>query len=244
MAIKHPDYSKSWNETYGLNKDPVRQNLIFPLIKERVIRLNHTFIADLGCGNGSMIRNLLEVDFNKLHGIDINTAFLEYAKRAVNDDRVIIERGDIIRENPIRTGSTDIALAIFVLNEIEEIVPFFAQSRRILSPLGRLLIVMTHPFVPLYWKILEDNNVAINEKVPGFSDYFKYGEYHYKFTISKDFGKYCHYNLAMIQDAINKTDMRIIELRELTTDDQAFNQIPEYLRTKDIPKFLYLEVGR
>jgi ubiquinone/menaquinone biosynthesis C-methylase UbiE len=244
MEDNSRDYSSSWDKTYGTDKDPIRNIIIFPFIKSKIENLRHQFIADVGCGNGNMILNIQNLSFDSLIGIEKNPSFVKYAKENVTDERVNIIESDFLKESLISAGSIDILLAIFVVNEMEELSEFFRKSSRILTPTGQILLIMTHPFIPLYWKILSDTRVSENNKIKGFSDYFSSSKCEYTFSLSGDVSDYWHHNLENMVAAIRGADLFIYEMREFTTSDQRFEAYAEYWRTRDIPKYLYLRIGR
>lgn len=235
------DYSGSWKETYGIDKDPIRNHIIFPLIKERVLQLRHEYIADIGCGNGNAIANIIDVDFTHCVAIDVNDNFVAEAKANIIDHRVNIQSGDIF-SNEIKTGSQDIVLSIFVINEVESADLFFKAMSRLLAPKGRILLVMTHPFVPLYWDTRERLGVGKNSKILGFGDYFEEHGAEYVFTLSKSSASYFHHNFEHILNGIYESDLRIINCRELTTNLGVF-QDDEYWNERFFPKYFFMEIS-
>lgn len=244
MSEQPNDYSKSWNDTYGVAKDPVRNYMIFPLFAERVSQFRHEFVADLGCGNGSMIRNLAHLDFVSCLGLDRNRAFLDSAEKYVNDSRVKFVEEDLANMKSVLTGSIDVALSVFVINELPDLDGFFKNVSRILTPLGRVFLVCTHPFVPLIAQKQADWGVKSNNKVTGLSGYFSSSKGRYHFTLSKDYADYYHYNFQHITTAVCSADLSIRYMQELTSDDPRFQEYQEYWTTRDMPKYLYLEISR
>lgn len=54
-------WQQHWNTTYGLNKDPNRELLLFPFLLKISKPIKNKSIADLGCGNGSLIVKLQDI---------------------------------------------------------------------------------------------------------------------------------------------------------------------------------------
>ena len=244
MSDESNDYSSSWNTTYGIDKDPVRKHLVFPLFRNRVQRFSHRHIADLGCGNGSMIHNIIDFEFDELIALDKNSNFLTSAKTVINDSRVTFVEEDLCVMNSIESDSVDAALSVFVINEIADLATFFENVSRILTRNGRLFLVCTHPFTALINIKMEDWGVTKNRKVTGIASYFLSSRGNYYFTLSNDFAEYFHHNFEHIINSALNSGLVTRFLKELTTDDPAFANVEEYRSTGDLPKYLYLEMSK
>lgn len=97
-------------------------------------------VADLGCGTGAVAEQL-SPNIRRVIGIDSSTAMLKAArKRLAGRDNITFLRGDLTGL-PLADGICDAALLLLVLTYVAEIEPVLMESRRILKPTGRLIIV-------------------------------------------------------------------------------------------------------
>jgi ubiquinone/menaquinone biosynthesis C-methylase UbiE len=238
------DYSSAWAKAYGIDNDPVRQHIVFPLFRERVGRAEPRAIADLGCGNGSMISNLIQIPFETLVAIDMNPNFLEQARSHLDDDRVNFVQEDLLEMHCIADASVDAALSVFVINELRDLGMFFRNVARILATGGSLFMVCTHPFVPLIAKKKEDWGLEKNNKITGVNSYFSAERGVYHFTLVDDYCDHYHYNLQHIMAAISQAGLRAADVVELGSGHEGFQSFPQYWQTRDLPNYLFMEVSK
>jgi SAM-dependent methyltransferase len=97
-------------------------------------------VTDLGCGTGS-VAGQLAPNVGRVIGIDSSTAMLKAArKRLAGRDNITFLRGDLTGL-PLADGICDAALLLLVLTYVADIEPVLTESRRILKPAGRLIVV-------------------------------------------------------------------------------------------------------
>lgn len=241
---KKPDYSVSWNKTYGIDKDPIRKYLLFPKIKSVYASVRPRRIVDLGCGNGNLAVLFKDENFVEYVGIDENANFIETATQSIHDDRIRFISGDISKSVDLASGFADLIFNIFVINEIRDIASLFAEMHRLLNQSGKIFVVFTHPFLPLYEEILRVELDKEPNKIQGFSNYFAEEDCEYVFTLSKDRAHYVHHNFEHVQKAIAHSGLYIASLQELTTDKPEFREIEQYWQTRYIPKFIAMTLAK
>jgi 2-polyprenyl-3-methyl-5-hydroxy-6-metoxy-1,4-benzoquinol methylase len=90
-------------------------------------------VLDIGCGTGALLVRMRERGYTSLAGIDIAPPSampgMRFYSLDLDDPRF-----------PLADGSIDLALAVEVLEHIENVGAFLAEIRRVLSPKGRLLL--------------------------------------------------------------------------------------------------------
>ncbi len=139
-------------------------------------------IADLGCGGGRNIKNLLEKFPNaKLLGLDCSGAAVEVAnsvnRAAVSEKRCRILQGDV-RNIPFRDEIADLVTAFDAVSCWEEPETGLKEARRILRNGGIFLIVSSSDGIPDGDRLLTGGGTAemTKEKLcsllkeAGFSD--------------------------------------------------------------------------
>jgi SAM-dependent methyltransferase len=95
----------------------------------------HESIVDVGCGTGSILRDLRDRGFTKLHGLEQS----EYAVKRLSQEGIAMARGDILRM-PFEDAQFDVAIASQVLEHVIRRNKFCRELSRIVKPGGKILI--------------------------------------------------------------------------------------------------------
>lgn len=103
-------------------------------------------VADLGCGPGVMLTEILRAHPGwKGYGLDISCTAVDYARRLAERkgvaSRVEFSTGDIARL-PYATGSMDLVVASEVLEHLPDFRGALAEVVRVLRPGGRLALTL------------------------------------------------------------------------------------------------------
>jgi SAM-dependent methyltransferase len=121
------------------------------LITDRYIRAQSgDRVVDIGCGPGSMLPYLGQVDYT---GFDLNPSYIAHARQAYAQRGKFFEGR--VEDAGDRLGSgVDIVIAIAILHHLEdqEVRALFSAANRILTPGGRLITldpVLTSPQHPI-----------------------------------------------------------------------------------------------
>lgn len=97
-------------------------------------------VADLGCGTGQLAARLAQ-QVKHVIGVDSSAAMLKAARKRTQDlQNVDLRRGDL-ETLPIDDACCDAALIVLVLSYLPDVVPALRESRRILKPGGKLIVV-------------------------------------------------------------------------------------------------------
>ncbi len=110
------------------------------------VPLEHAHVADLGCGPGVILCNVLRRKAGWTgEGLDISQAAVDYATRlAAHQEvgkRVRFSTGDVVHL-PYRDASFDVVIASEVLEHVPEIRLALAEIKRILRPGGKAVITV------------------------------------------------------------------------------------------------------
>ncbi|WP_415071943.1 class I SAM-dependent methyltransferase [Hyphomicrobium sp.] len=101
-------------------------------------------ICDLGCGDGSYGRSLLDQGCHSYRGVDASERMVEAARSALQGTQAQVTR-ERIEELTLADESFDLVLSRMTFHWIEELAPVFAQVFRALRPQGRLVFSVEHP---------------------------------------------------------------------------------------------------
>ncbi|GAA5106199.1 class I SAM-dependent methyltransferase [Nocardia iowensis] len=102
-------------------------------------------ILDAGCGSGPLFAALRDRGA-RVSGIDASAGMLELARRRLGTD-ADLRIADLASPLPFSDGAFDDVVASLVLHYLEDWGPTLAELRRVLTPGGRLLVSVDHPFV-------------------------------------------------------------------------------------------------
>jgi SAM-dependent methyltransferase len=102
-------------------------------------------ILDAGCGSGPLSA-ALRARGAVVTGIDASARMLGLARRRLGVD-TDLRLADLAHPLPFSDGSFDDVAASLVLHYLQDWGPTLTELRRVLTPGGRLLVSVDHPFV-------------------------------------------------------------------------------------------------
>jgi 2-polyprenyl-3-methyl-5-hydroxy-6-metoxy-1,4-benzoquinol methylase len=92
-------------------------------------------MVDVGCGTGSILRDLRDLGFTRLHGLEQS----EYAVKRLSSEGIAMSRGDLLNM-PFDDGQFDVAIASQVLEHVIRRNKFCRELSRIVRPSGKIFI--------------------------------------------------------------------------------------------------------
>lgn len=95
-------------------------------------------VVDIGCGNGSILRDLRDQGYTSLHGLEHS----EYAVKRLTAEGIPMSRGSLL-SMPFHEAQFDAAIASEVLEHVIRRNRFCRELSRVVKPSGKILI-----FVP------------------------------------------------------------------------------------------------
>ena len=101
-------------------------------------------ILDAGCGSGPLFAALRDRGAI-VTGIDKSAGMLELARRRLGAD-ADLQVADLGSPLPFPDGAFDDVIASLILHYLEDWGPTLAELRRVLTPGGRLIVSIDHPF--------------------------------------------------------------------------------------------------
>ncbi|MCL5430361.1 MAG: class I SAM-dependent methyltransferase [Candidatus Marsarchaeota archaeon] len=242
--MKKQSWQEKWNATYGLNKDPNRELLLFPLLLNISKPIKGKLIADLGCGNGSLVVKLLRYAPKKIYGIDFSSNFLKFATDNIRDKRVTFIKSDIRRRLPLKSNSVDIVYCTFVFNETKNINLILKEVSRILKKRGRFYLMTTHPFFPMKYYLYEKYTGKKNDKILNVKGYFENFEGKFNLTMAKQTPPFYHHRVEDLINSIINNNLSIRRVNELSTNKKMINADPRYKEQSDMPKVILISAEK
>ncbi|WP_437995299.1 class I SAM-dependent methyltransferase [Sorangium sp. So ce185] len=132
-----------WSATY--DNDPNRtRELSAAVLRERGLALAGRDVIEIGCGTGLNTQWLAERAGSVL-ALDFSEGMLRQARARVDSPRVRFAQHDIRSPWPAASGSSDVVIAMLVLEHIEHVDAIFAEAARALRPGGELFLCELHP---------------------------------------------------------------------------------------------------
>jgi SAM-dependent methyltransferase len=101
-------------------------------------------ILDAGCGSGPLFQVLRDRGAI-VTGFDASTGMLKLARRRLGGG-ADLQVADLGRPLPFPDGAFDDVIASLVLHYLEDWRPALGELRRVLTPGGRLIVAVPHPF--------------------------------------------------------------------------------------------------
>lgn len=252
-AWDREDFVEAWNQTYGLDmsKAPIRPGLIFPLLAEKISSFENLVLADLGCGNGNLIRHFEQKSFAKWIGVDGGSAVIKSAADNTQDSRVQYQHADLTMPLSIESYSVDVVTNIFVIEEIpfDTLHGMFANVKEIMKPNGRAFFFTNHPAHAL----LQDHDAVRaqqpNAKFPGLQGYFDHQGTSYVLSVLNAQDKqpvmanYHHKSFSDIMNAAASAGLQMVEMGEIPQGIVKLDQWKKHQpKQGDAPRFLYLQL--
>lgn len=103
-------------------------------------------IIDVCCGQGVLIRPLLEKGIGHFTGVDASPRLIESAvSRFGKDPRVSLKVADACKPGVWADGSHDAATCLMAVHDVPDVAAMFANVARCLKPGGRAVLVFMHP---------------------------------------------------------------------------------------------------
>lgn len=133
-----------WAEDYDSDVNATR-DLDATVLRQQDLGLTGADVIEVGCGSGKNTV-FLAAHARSVLALDFSEGMLRKARERVADGHVRFVRHDVRQPWPAPDASCDVVVANLVLEHVERLAPFFAESARVLRPGGRLFTCELHPF--------------------------------------------------------------------------------------------------
>jgi ubiquinone/menaquinone biosynthesis C-methylase UbiE len=180
-------------------------------------------VLDAGCGSGPLSAALRDRGA-VVAGFDSSAKMLELARRRLGDD-ADLRVADLDRPLPYPDGAFDDVIACLVLHYLQDWTAPLAELRRVLTPGGRLIVAVDHPFA-----------IALMQREAGRKpDYFATENRTEEWTMSGHTAQMSFWTrpLHAMTDAFTAAGFRIAVISEPPPAPGARERFPEILA--DIP---------
>ena len=185
-------------------------------------------ILDAGCGSGPLFAALRDRGA-VVTGIDTSTGMLELARRRLGAG-ADLQVADLGSPLPFPDGAFDDVITSLVLHYLEDWGPALAELRRVLTPGGRLIVSVDHPFAIN----------AIHRLAGRKTDYFATYNWTEEWTMGGQSAlmSFWHRPLHAMTDAFTAAGFRIAVISEPEPAPGARELFPDILA--DLPSGAFL----
>jgi ubiquinone/menaquinone biosynthesis C-methylase UbiE len=209
-------------------------------------------VVDVCCGQGVLVRPLLESGIGRFTGVDASARLIAAAKsRHGNDPRVAWVTADVCQPGAWADGTHDAAACLMAVHDVRDAAAMFGNVARALKPGGRAVLVMMHPCFRIprqtHWGWDADQKIQ----------YRRIDAYRTALAIpitthpGKDSGEHTvfhHRSLAELLTALGNAGLAVLACEELYSHRRSQASGPfskaEHRAAEEFPVFLALKAVR
>jgi len=214
-----------------------------PIIKTMIPDVKGMDILDLGCGAGGMSRYFAEQGANSVLGLDVSKNMIDEAEGQTVYDNVTYQ---LLPMENIETLNKkfDLVFSSLAFHYVEDFDKLIKDISCLLKDGGILLFSQEHPLVTA--SILPEGMSKYVEvdgkRVFNLCDYNVNGKRKINWNVGGVI-KY-HRNFSTTLNAVIKSGMNILEVKESYASEEAVNLVPKYIYQKDRPYFLFIKAKK
>lgn len=192
-------------------------------------------VVDLGCGDASLGRMVLDLGCLSYLGIDASENMAAAARAALKDTDGEVRHG-AIEDFSAPPNSFDLVVSCLALHYVEDLLGVLGACSRSLSPVGRILLKVLHPVITSHDARDSSDQPRSNWVV---DDYFNRGPRQQNWLGADT--TWHHRTIEDYVTALQGAGFRFTTLRECVPREELFEgDIREFARRRRIPLFLLL----
>ena len=136
-----------YDKLVGETGSDYHRNVILPAALRLLEPKRGESVIDVCCGQGVLVKPLLDAGVAKITGIDASPRLISAARsRHEADPRVSLVVADACQPAPSwADGTYDAATCIMAVHDVPDVAALFANVARSLKPGGRAVLVFMHP---------------------------------------------------------------------------------------------------
>lgn len=227
------DQAKWWQDTFTDGADEEYTEQILPLAMEHLAGAKS--IIDVGAGEGQVARMAIERGAREVVAVDRSAGQIEVAKeRAGGVHLVRADAGQL----PFADNSFEAAIAVLVLEHIEDIESVVKEAARVLQPGGRFLCFLNHPLLQTPGSGWIDDHILEEQ-------YWRIGPYLTEDTTMEEVEAgvilpFVHRPLSAYLNLLSANGLYLTQMVEPAPPAGFLARADEYLEAATIPRLLLL----
>lgn len=209
-------------------------------------------VIDVCCGQGVLVKPLLEAKAGKFLGVDASPRLIAAAKaRHGNDPRVSLITADACVPGEWADGSFDAATCLMAVHDVPDIVGMFSNVARALKPGGRAVLVFMHPCFRIprktHWGFDNEQKIQFR-RLDGYGTPLEIPIATHPGKASEDQTIFYHRPLSALLTSIGKSGLAVTVCEELYSHRRsqgggAFSKA-EHKAAEEFPMFIALKCVR
>lgn len=233
----NPEVFAAYNEPRATISDPTAV-MEEPAFLDELGLVDGLSIVDLGCGDASLGRALLDAGCRRYLGVDGSANMVQAANANLGDGAGEIRRADI-EDFTAPPASFDVVVSRLALHYVDDIEPVLRACHDCLTPVGRIVFTVTHPVVTSHDARSTTNELRADWVVDRYFDRGPREQHWLGGTVT-----WHHRTIEDYVRALTTAGFHITALRECAPRHDRFDDDEEFKRRSRIPLFLLLSASR
>lgn len=227
-----------WIDGFTDGADPEYRDQIMPMLAAELAGADD--IIDIGCGEGQAAR-LLAAGGSAVVGVDSTRAQIAAARQRGGPPRYCMASAEAL---PVVDGAFDAALAVLVLEHLDDLESAIGEVARVLRPGGRFCLFLNHPVTQTPGSGWIDDQILDPPE-----QYWRIGPYLIE-TVSDEqvdagvFIRFVHRPLSRYLNTCIDAGLQLEFMAEPAPPESFVALAPEYREAATIPRLLYLRFVR
>lgn len=230
-AYDQEDFFSNYMKRRG-RKDSPNNAIESPIIYELIGAVQDKSILDLGCGDASFGKELLDQGAGFYTGIEGSTQMVAYANQNLTKDNSTIHH-ETMESYSFPTNEFDIVTSRFAIHYVSDINILFQNVLKTLKDNGKFVFSVQHPLTTSSFVSKQTGDRRGNWLV---DDYFIEGERKEPW-IQQTIVKY-HRTIEQYFKILTNSGFSVVDLREGTPERKNFSNDEEFSRRQRIPVVL------
>lgn len=135
-----------YDKLVGESGSDYHQHVILPAALRMLSPQAGESVVDVCCGQGVLVRPLLDAGIGRFIGVDASPRLIDAAKsRHGKEPRVSFVTADACQPGDWADASHDAAVCLMAVHDVADAAALFSNIARSLKPEGRAVFVMMHP---------------------------------------------------------------------------------------------------
>lgn len=227
-----------WIEGFTDGADPEYRDQILPMLTAELAGAEH--IIDIGCGEGQAAR-LLTAGGSIVVGVDPTQAQIAAARQRGGGPGYALA---LAEELPFVDGAFDAALAVLVLEHLDDLESAVAEVARVLRPGGRFCLFLNHPVTQTPGSGWIDDQILDPPE-----QYWRIGPYLVETVTDEQvdagvFIRFVHRPLSRYLNTCIDAGLQLEFMAEPAPPESFVALAPEYREAVTIPRLMYLRFVR